>query len=691
MIKHAGLLSLLSCLLLLTGCDSQSGNDCNYSATIDEGWTAVQEVMEQTGAASVSVALVNGERVIWSEAFGVADREADWDATVDTLFPVCSISKIIAAVAVMILVDQEDVSLDEPVTKYVPDFYMPLDERYRYITVRMLLNHSSGLPGYDIKNVTLSPFPEYAARMLDGLTLQRLLYEPGAISSYNNEGFTMLENLVKAVTGEDYTEFVRQRILEPLGMGTSRFQDVSLPDGSCARAYKGENLRPIYSLNVYASGGLYSTSEEMARMAMMLMNGGMYGADRILSAESVSAMARDQRAGSFNPVPCEEYRYGLGWDTVTQPGLGATGVTAWQKNGDLAGMYGSVMVVVPEEKLGVVVLGASGAAATSFGSYHATKIANRILLRALVERGRISGMPEPLSSDPLPYETVTWEEKSTYSGVYASSSGICRLHFGADDSLSLEMFDSDWTSLYENFKLRNDGWYAADNDPTTALRLLTRSGRHYFALRQKGASDHYSYSAMMGQGLEDRPPLSGVWETRLNETWLPVNEELDSDFPVDKIEPGFQLRTVSSLTGYLLGNKILADMAPADDDRLDGKFLIVPDGVRGMEDVAIETWNNQEWLRVGSYLYRPLSGVPLLDEGATTISIGNDGFAEWFRLPSTGSLTIDGSDFWGIYDREVTRIDSGDAYGDFSLNGDAVYLVLCGEPGEKIVLNLIAW
>ena len=689
MTRHAELFSLLTFFFLFTGCSSDSGNDFTYSATIAEGRAAVSEVIEETGAVSISVALVDGDGVIWSEAFGSADRDAGMDATADTLYGACSISKIIATVAVMILVDQGEVALDEPVTTYVPDFSMPLDERYQDITARMLLNHSSGLPGYDPGSVTSDPFPEYAAQMLDGLTYQRLLYEPGTISAYNNDGFTMVENLVKAVTGEDYPDFVRQRVLEPLGMSSSQFQDVPLDAGSYARAYNGESLWPLYSFNVYASGGLYSTPEELSRVAMMLINEGVYGGGRILSASSVAAMAQDQRLGSFNPVPCDESRYGLGWDTVAQPGLAAVGVTAWQKTGDISGIYGSNMVVVPEENLGVVIFGASGAVATTFGSSHAVRIANRILLRALVERGRISEMPDPLSSTPLPLQAVTQEEKDTYPGIYASSMGICRLSYEADDALTLEVFSPDWTPTYVNLRLRSDGWYAADSDPTTALRLLTRAGRSYIALRQRGASDHYSYTALSGQLLDDKPPLSAAWDARLAETWLPVNKDLSVHFPVKNEAPGLRLSTITGLTGYLQGNKILGDMTPASDDRLDGKFLIVPDNVRGLEDAAIETWDGQEWLRLGSYLYRPLSGVPLLAAGPTTVTIGGDGFAEWLGLPSSGALSIIGSAFWFLYDAEVTEIDSGTGSVDLSLLGaGAKYLLLCGETGTEITLGL---
>jgi CubicO group peptidase (beta-lactamase class C family) len=689
--RYAGFFSIAVFLFLFTGCGSNSGSQVNYAAAIDEGRRAVREIMEETGAASVSVALVDGERVIWSEAFGTADREAGLTATTETLYGACSISKILATLAVMMLVDSGEISLDEPVITYIPDFFMPLDERYRDITVRMLLNHSSGIPGYEPGSVTSAPFPGYAARMMDEMVYQRLIYEPGTISAYNNDGFTMVENLIKAVTGEFYPDFVRRRILEPLGMRSSQFQNIPLPETSWARAYDGEKLFPPFCLNVYASGGFYATPEELSRVARMLINQGVLDTRRILSPESVAAMGQDQRLGSFDPVPCEENRYGLGWDTVTQPGLGAVGIRAWQKTGDLTGVYGTNMAVLPEEKLGVVVFGASGSMATPFSSSHAVKISNRILLRALVERGRLSEMPEPLSADSLPIEEVPEEQKRMYSGVYASSLGVFRLRYEAGDAVTLDLLEgTDWNPLYANLKLRSDGWYAGDDDPVTALRLLSRQERFYCALRQKGTSPHYSYSLLVGQRLEENsPPLSAAWEARLRETWLPVNQDLSIAFPGKDDAPGFRFCTVPGLGSYLWGNNILGNMNPPSENRLDGKFLIVPDSVRGMEDAAMESWNGQEWLRLGSYLYRPLSEVPLLEEGESSVSIGSEGFGGWLRLPSSGTLSIEGSVFWFVYDSGVQEIDSGEGRATVEFSGTEVhYVLLRGEPETEIALRL---
>lgn len=670
-------------LTVVSGCSSSYSTTPPYAAVIAEGRAAVTDAIAESGATAVSVALVDGNQVVWSEAFGTVDNNKKADRS--TLFGICSVSKMLATVATMILVDSGQVALDTPVTAYIGNFAMPLDQRYRNITVRMLLNHTSGLPGNDLRGAfTVEPFPGYAAQMMDGLQYQRLKHDPGAVGAYNNDGFTMIENLVKAVSGQEYQDFVQQNILTPLGMDASRYLNGPLQAGTYAGSYDGNELQHLYFLNAYGSGGLFSTPEDMSRLALMLINNGVSGPRRILSEEAVLAMAQDQRQGTFNPVPYENYRFGLGWDTMAQPGLAAVGVAAWQKTGDLNGYYGANMLVLPAEKLGVVVLGASN----RFSSEQAVKIAERILFRALVERGRIATMPDRLATAPLPVQAVTAEEKTTFAGNYASSYGTFRLGFGPDDSLTVEEYTTAWGPKFSNFKLRSDGWYAADGNPTTALRLLVAGGRAYFAYRKPDGYGHYYQTVMFGQRLDDKPSVSSPWQARLAETWLPVNTDT-SILMMSKSASSFDLSALNGLSGYLRGKNILRDFVPPSEARLDGMFLFMADGIRDFVDVGMETWYGQNWLRSGSYLYRPLSGVSALAAGVSTLSIDTNGFAEWRVLPASGSVAISGATHWFLYDAGLKELASGSASGSPSFSGSGVhYLVLCGTAGSAIGLNL---
>lgn len=695
--------TLLLAAALLLACGHSSDSAPSYAATMAEGRAAAREVMDETGASALSLALVDGERVIWAEGFGWADKAAGRAAAPDTLFGIGSVSKMFATAAAMILVEKWNVSLEEPLITYLPAFRMASPE-YRDITVRMLLNHSAGYPGGDARGaLTSAPFTGYAAQVMEGLTYQRLKHTPGYMSVYSNDCFTMIENLVEAVTGVSYPQFVQDQILEPLGMVKSRYNTDDLPDGSYAKIYREDTLLPNAVFNFYASGGLYSTAPEMGRLAMMLINKGILDSRRILSNTSVEAMAQDQTLGSFNPLPEDTFRYGLGWDTVAQPGFGKVGIKAWQKGGNVGGpygqRYGATLIVLPKERMGVVVLGASGITSALAGT-----VGERVLLRALVERGRLREMPAQLSQAPLPARSPTAEEKAAYGGFYAGSGTLFRAAFAPDDSVTVELRDNGvWKPEYQglmlkDLKLRTDGWYAADADSVTALRFLTRAGRTYFALRLPFGAGHYSITVLQAQKLEDRQPLSDAWQARIAESWVMVNDDFYASFPdAPGASPGFSFAAVEGLPGYiLLGTNLLADMTPPTTDRLDGMFLRIPQGAgRDLVDAAIESRETEEWIRLGSVLLRPLSGVPAAPAGPTTVTIGAEGYAEWRKLPPAGQISIGDCRAWNLYNidkKKFMLLANGSGAGTAVLpgSGDAAYLLLFGAPGATINLTLDA-
>jgi hypothetical protein len=103
----------------------------------------------------------------------------------------------------------------------------------------------------------------------------------------------------------------------------------------------------------------------------------------------------------------------------------------------------------------------------------------------------------------------------------------------------------------------------------------------------------------------------------------------------------------------------------------------------------METWNGQNWLRQGSCLYRPLSGLPSLAAGATSVAIGSDGFIEWRKLPQSGTLTISGASNWFLYDVGFKQLSTGTSRGAPSFGGSgAKYLALFGAKGATVSLNL---
>jgi CubicO group peptidase (beta-lactamase class C family) len=685
----ADLLPLLLALLA-AGCGSSGAT--NYNSTV------IREAMVRSGATAMTAALVSKEGVIWSASLGDADKGIGAEVTPETLFGIGSVSKMLATVAVMKLVEQGRVALNEPLTTYLPlSQFSMLSPEYANIKVRMLLNHSAGFPGGDLRNgSTEAPFTGFAAQMMADLKVQRLKHAPGYLCVYSNDGFTMVENLVKAVTGMAYLDFVRQEILTPLEMGRSRFADVVLPAGSYARPYTGATPQPYISLNLYATGGVYSTAADMARLAMMFLNGGRVGSQQFLTTASIDAMAQDETAGTFSPAPSDYVRYGLGWDTVAQPGLKAVGVRGLQKGGAIDGfngqMYRSTLLVAPDQGLAVVVMMASN----QISSDLAIEVSEKIMLRALADRGAIAAVPSALIQPTLPIATPTAAEKAAFSGYYGASGTLYRLTFAADDALTLEKYDNEvWKPERQSFRKRNDGWYAADNDPITGLRLLTGDGRNYIDQRTLSGAGHYAATHLLAQQLETRGAVSAAWQARLSTRWLPVNTDFLAGFLNIDFDPRTALQAVAGLPGYLLlDGKILRDMTPQAADRMDGMFLQIPqmEG-RDLIDAAIEVRGGADRLRSGSSLYRPQSTVPLLAPGTTTVTIDGEGLSEWRQLPVTGTVAITGATAWRLYklfNDGFTQVASGAGSGTATLpgSGDAAYLFLYGPPGATVTLTV---
>ena len=682
---------LFLAVFLFSGCKESGSSGVSapppgYSATIAESRGAVQKSLEASGAAFMSVALTDGERVIWSEGFGVANPSTGQAPAPDTACCIGSVTKVITAAAVMKLVERGQVRLDDPLVKHLPTFSMTSPE-YREITVRMLLNHASGLAGTDIRNAfTSAPFPGYAEQVQQTLRGERLKHKPGYMSVYCNDGFTLVEPLVQAVTGSSYAEFVRQEILGPLGMTHSRFAEKAqdLPPGSHACvAVDGKPITPEY-VNAYATGGLYSTPADMSSFARMLINGGTVGSTRILARASIVEMATDQVRGSFDPHSSSLLRYGLGWDTVTHPGMKAVGVEGWTKNGGTMA-YHSTLTVLPKERLSVVVF------TDPSGSREINRLAEQILLRALVERGRLPAMPTALPPSNLPVCPAPPAEERAISGIYTHHAGRLRLSFAADHALAIERGapDGAWEADTPALTRRTDGWYCADDAAKPQFLPVIGDGRRYLAQRSRAGLGHYFNSCVVAEKAAARPALNQAWQARTGTTFLLANAPR-FDLFLEETGPASTFLTLPELPGYLFPSLSALGSFNASVDGLRAQMhLLIPQNFgRDLGDLSVASVAGEEWLRWRSVLLRPASGVPWLPLGSSTVTFGEGDLNEWRRLPGSGSVSMSGTAGWHLYDENFKLIDSG-AGGTLHLSsGGTTYLRLSGSPASSVAITL---
>lgn len=680
-------------LLMPAGLAGCGGSDAppSYSATIADARAAILKAMADSGTPSVSVALVERDRLVWAEAFGRLDKAAGTAASTETLFCIGSCSKVVSTIAVMVLVDRGLVRRDEPLVKYLPGFRMGSPE-YTSVTVRMLLNHSSGFPGFDSRGaIGAAPDTGYAAQVLQTLAQMRLKHAPGEMSVYCNDGFTVVELLVQALSGKTYPQFVTQEILAPLGMVRSRYATERFAVGSFAPAYDGDTPLPQEFANLYGSGGLYTTPTEMAALARMLLNQGMFEGQRLLSAESIAEMARNQTVNQpLRPVAMTD-GYGLGWDGVRQDGLAAAGVTAWHKNGATLA-YGSDFYVLPDEGLALLITGTST-------TYHPGALAERILLGALVERGRLAALPRKLTPTPSSALTASDAQLVGMAGVYASGDSIYQLQPQADRTVAMAQYDAGaWNDSPTVLKLRDDGRFASDAAPLQSFQAVQAQGHRYLTMRTPNGMGHYLFEYPYLQQLEARAPLSAAWRGRLGRRWLAVNQPAES-LLFQYGGPVLTLSDVPGLPGYIVTNaeaigkqNQIADASTSDSLALMCLKLPVALG-RDLDDVVILPRAGEEWVRVGSSVFRPEASVVPLAVGASSLRVGAEGYAEWRTIGASATaqtVTLTGASAWNLYDDDFNLQARGDATRQPQLPASAEpsYLLVYGDANASIGVML---
>ena len=286
--------------------------------------------------AGAVVVVANKDKVLSMETVGYADVPKQVPMKADAVFWIASMSKPITATALMMLVDEGKVNLDDPVEKYLPEFkgqmviaekddnHVLLKKPKHPITVRNVLSHTSGLP---FKSAVEEP-------TMDMLTLQKavrtyaaapLLHEPDSKYLYSNAGINTAARIIEVVSGMPYEVFMDLRIFQPLGMKDTTFwpqkeQLKRLVTPHKPNAKKdGLETTTINQLTYpldsalrqpMPAGGLFSTAADVTRFCQMILNGGEWNGKRYVSAAAIAEMGKRQ-----TPAELKE-SYGLGWSSA---------------------------------------------------------------------------------------------------------------------------------------------------------------------------------------------------------------------------------------------------------------------------------------------------------------------------------------------------------------------------------------
>ena len=283
-----------------------SGSSLALAERIQE---KLERIVREKKTTAACAAVCGSEGLLAAACAGTRGFD-DSPARVDDLYNVGSVSKIYVTAAVMKLVQEGRISLDEPVRRYLPDWRMA-DERCGEITVRMLLNHSSGIPGTNLHDhLDLEEEEElYTGKYRNTPAYWqtvKLRARPGSFSSYGNDGFDLVAEVVEAVTGKPYIRWLREHITEPAGAfstGVGR----RLAEGHVKVACRGDE--PEY-YNCFGAGAIHTTVPECAMLGSLFID------SRGVIGQAYLDETRRPQGATFLQGAYDAADYCLGWDSL---------------------------------------------------------------------------------------------------------------------------------------------------------------------------------------------------------------------------------------------------------------------------------------------------------------------------------------------------------------------------------------
>lgn len=583
--------------------------------------TRIWKDINQGVASSGTVAIMDGGRLVYAEGFGMADREKSLPVQPHTLFNIGSISKVFVATALMQLVDDGKVGLDDPVVQHLPEFRMA-DPRFRQITLRMLLNHSSGLPGTTwLNNFGIRRNPEVFTGLLQTLAQAHLKHAPGARSPYTNDGFTLAEMVVERVSGQDFLDFLQARVFAPLALADSGDGVGRQPGRSVAVFYQPATGKPepLEVLSVLGAGGLASTAVDLCRFQDSFSGHG----PQILSASSRAEMLREQPSGFSGRLPHGEFTFGLGWDLTDLPRYRAQGIQVLGKSGG-TGRYTSMMFTVPEHRISVAVIEAAR-------SGRSMETALALLDEVLIARGLLPRTGEevtrPLSHQPIP------RRYKAYAGYYAP---LRKVEFDFKKNLArLTTMEAGEEPRPSELFFHGGSFHDKNGQP---VDFVTLEGQDFLV----ATPPTLGVDVVVGQRLKKLEEPRRLRIDLDGKTWLVRNARWFEGIQGTEYHVVLS-RIFEDLPGYV----DLEGLLRVDSSEAAGMPV---DNIRDLSELSLVDREGTTWVQLSDVLLSPASQALPLKTGSTTLTIGPEGLSEWrvvregmvlaFDLPSEARLLV---------------------------------------------------
>jgi CubicO group peptidase (beta-lactamase class C family) len=395
----------------------------------------------------LSIGIVYDQELIWTKGYGYSDMDSKSPATPATIYRIASITKLFTSTAIMQLRDAGKLRLDDPVSQYLPWFTIQSEfTDDPPITIRNLLTHTAGIPREAaFPYWTDHKFPT-REEMIEALPAQEAVFAPSTTYKYSNLGMSILGEVVTAVSGKPWQEYVHENILEPLGMSNTTTDPQTEEREQMATAYMRRmpdgrrDIFEYYETNGIApAANIASTVEDLARFASLQFRDQPAGASQVLKGSSLREMHRPHWV-----YPSWTGGRGLGFGISRRNGKITVSHGGW------LGGNRSHLLLIPDEKIAVIVMVNADDASPYFFSYEAYDVVGPAIVEAAA--------PEPAAKKTDP----AWRK---YIGDYVDPWG--------------------WeykVMILDNELIMYDYNYPPEENAEDALTRLTPVGKHTFRM-----------------------------------------------------------------------------------------------------------------------------------------------------------------------------------------------------------------
>jgi CubicO group peptidase (beta-lactamase class C family) len=538
----------------------------DYSSFIEKYSRKFKNELSANDIAGLSIAVVDGGSTVWSAGFGYYNKQDTIGVSGNTPFLIGSITKTFTALAIMQLYENGIIDIDAPLRKYLPEFQLKqIDGNDQNVTVRQLMTHHGGIPDF-----LSNKHPKKQLEMdliLDYINRDYATYPPNTIYSYTNSGIGLLGILIEKVTNQTFPDYIKTHILNPLHMNSSgifSFSDMPL---SVSLGYNSNlSEENEYPGIITPSGGIYSSSSDMANYIKLWLKSSEPDTKKIISIAAIDEMIKTQNEHVVLDLGLQ---IGLVWNILyNQAGrcIEHEGGTLWHR---------SEICIAPEAGLGIVILTNSlkGNSMASLSKYEMLeeliKIKGCDTSQFSIEPKYKSNHKFSLAENPeiIP-EKMSYEEKVRLSGSYGTFGEIIKIemkdsclftHYYGHDLYLLPVNNSEFVvSPTNDYSLANPGnrfFFEKFNNVLNLIEIDRNGSFAHYGERIEPVEIPATWKAQSGsyEILPDdniSSPLSD-FNLTIEDGFMVLNASLTQDFGVP--DPVIPLKIINDSLAVVYG------------------------------------------------------------------------------------------------------------------------------------------